>query len=386
MKILFAVDNLKCGGIQKAYISQLNTLDSNKYEIYALLRRKEGEWINQLNDNIKIIENPDYFYWLDIPKGKILKCIIRLLKQPTILYKFIFYTIRGIIKRDMTKQRQYLWLSIKDKIPKLEGYYDYAIDYSGTFRHYIVDKVDSKFKLSWIHSDYRVYQRDKNLDNIYFRLYDKIICVSDSCKLIFDNEFPEHISKSEVFENIVDKQNIIKKANEIVDFDNDYQGFRIIDVTRLVPGKYVELSIDVCELLVKENFDIKWYIVGDGPEFKRLYNLTIEKGISNNFVFLGMKPNPYPFIKKANIFVHCSHFEGKSVAIDEAIALNKLVIVNNYLTAKDQISNGVNGFIVETNKHELFKKIKDILLNKEMSMIKINDICQKKFDDIIWND
>ena len=54
---------------------------------------------------------------------------------------------------------------------------------------------------------------------------------------------------------------------------------------------------------------------------------------------MGVKENPYPYIKKADIYVQPSRYEGKSIAIDEAKILKKPIVVTNFSTAKDQIEN-----------------------------------------------
>jgi glycosyltransferase involved in cell wall biosynthesis len=365
-KVLIAVDNLKCGGIQKAFISLANSLDYEKYDVYVLLRRSEGDWLTMLDSNVKIIDTPNYFFWLDLPKGKVITCIKKLVNNPFLLLYFIYSIIHGVAIRNMTKERQYFWTKVKDKINKLDGNYDVAIDFSGTFRQYIADKVDAKTKLTWIHSDYRVYMRDKGIDNRYFNFYKKIICVSETCKEIFDTEFPNFKDQSIVIDNIINKNQIFNLAEEPVDFDNSFDGIKIVDVTRVVPGKNLELAIHTCKKLINAGFKIKWYIIGTGEEVDRLKKITSEQNVQNEFIFLGQKPNPYPYMKRADLFVHCSLFEGRSVAIDEALALGKTVIVTNYPTAKDQITNNVNGYICENNINSLFNTITNSVHKKSI--------------------
>ena len=68
-----------------------------------------------------------------------------------------------------------------------------------------------------------------------------------------------------------------------------------------------------------------------------------ENQLQDHFILLGMKENPYPYIKEADIYVQPSRFEGKSIAIDEAKILQKPIVVTNFSTAKDQIKNQENG-------------------------------------------
>ena len=56
-KLLFSSNNLDIGGIERALITLINELSKNSdYEITLVLDKKEGLFINDVNDNIKIIE------------------------------------------------------------------------------------------------------------------------------------------------------------------------------------------------------------------------------------------------------------------------------------------------------------------------------------------
>ena len=76
---------------------------------------------------------------------------------------------------------------------------------------------------------------------------------------------------------------------------------------------------------------------------------------------MGIKENPYPYIKKATVYVQTSRFEGKSVAIDEAKILHKPILVTNFPSAKDQIENGVNGSIVAMDANSIANGIQQLV-------------------------
>jgi glycosyltransferase involved in cell wall biosynthesis len=61
--------------------------------------------------------------------------------------------------------------------------------------------------------------------------------------------------------------------------------------------------------------------------------------------------------------VQPSRFEGKSLAIDEAKILHKPILVTNFTSAKDQITNLENGVIVDLNAVSIAQGISDLLHN-----------------------
>ena len=115
----------------------------------------------------------------------------------------------------------------------------------------------------------------------------------------------------------------------------------------------------------EKGLDFRWYILGNDPlgYRKELENLIHQYEVEDRFILLGFASNPYPFMNDANIIVHFSRFEGRSVFIDEALALKKPILLTNYPTAKDQIKNGVNGWICEFDENELCEKLSYVLIN-----------------------
>ena len=59
---------------------------------------------------------------------------------------------------------------------------------------------------------------------------------------------------------------------------------------------------------------------------KKLEKMIEENDLQEIFILLGMKENPYPYIREADIYVQPSRFEGKSIAIDEAKILQKPIV------------------------------------------------------------
>ena len=171
--------------------------------------------------------------------------------------------------------------------------------------------------------------------------------------------------KSRVCQNIVD-MGLIKSQLKGKSFDDNFAGVRLLDVTRIDPNKGLDIAVRVCSMLKKQGVNFRWYILGNDPlgyrkELERLIQLY---DVVDSFILLGFTSNPYPYMNDADIIVHFSRFEGRSVSIDEALALRKPILLTNYPTAKDQITNGVNGWICEFDEKELCEKLIELINNK----------------------
>ena len=77
-------------------------------------------------------------------------------------------------------------------------------------------------------------------------------------------------------------------------------------------------------------------------------SLIESEGLQSDITMLGNRDNPYPYVKYADLFALTSQFEGRPLAVDEAIALGCPVIVTNYTSAKEQVKPEY-GFVIEND-------------------------------------
>ncbi|RZJ25383.1 MAG: glycosyltransferase, partial [Flavobacterium sp.] len=103
-----------------------------------------------------------------------------------------------------------------------------------------------------------------------------------------------------------------------------------------------------------------WYILGEGEERPVLEEKIKANNLQQRFILLGIKENPYPYVKRADLYVQPSRFEGKSIAIDEAKILAKPIVVTNFPSIVDQITHLENGFITEINAQSIADAIESV--------------------------
>ena len=367
-KVLVIGRSLSIGGVEKALVGLLNSIDYSKYDVDLLLSMKEGDLLNDINKNVNILPEQDFFNWVTLSKQGILKSFVQLSKHPIVLFKYVKNIAFGLCFRRMAEARQRMWNESIDYIPALSAKYHYALDFSGLFRLFTLKKVNANYKYTWIHSDYRVFGLNTSLDKPLLSSFDKICCVSESCKQIFDSIFPDIKYKSIVVQNIIDRQLIKKQACSTGGFTDGFNGIRLLDVTRIDPNKGLDIAVDVCAILKARGVDFRWYVLGNDPlgYRKRLERIIKERGVEQYFILLGFSSNPYPFMKQSDIIVHFSRFEGRSVAIDEAQALHKPILVTNYPTAKDQIISGFNGIISEFDVQALTDNLLQLINSRTL--------------------
>jgi len=75
-KIIFFSCNLCIGGMEKALVTLINSIDTKKDEVTLVLEHKEGELCKELNKNVKIVD-----YDLSSNRNIIIRRFINLVKK-----------------------------------------------------------------------------------------------------------------------------------------------------------------------------------------------------------------------------------------------------------------------------------------------------------------
>jgi glycosyltransferase involved in cell wall biosynthesis len=81
-------------------------------------------------------------------------------------------------------------------------------------------------------------------------------------------------------------------------------------------------------------------ILGEGPLRGSLEGRVHELGLEGAVGFLGFRPNPYPWMAQASVFVQASLFEGFGVAILEALACGAPVVATDCPSGPSEILRG----------------------------------------------
>tara|TARA_B110001450_G_C17616795_1_gene479581 strand:- start:256 stop:1365 length:1110 start_codon:yes stop_codon:yes gene_type:complete len=173
--------------------------------------------------------------------------------------------------------------------------------------------------------------------------------------------------------NPFDKDFIKKRLstkNKKVDFFK--KGYiNIISIGRLTDQKDHLTSIKAIKIL-KPNLKVKMVIVGKGTNKFLLKKYIKINKLDNKIKLIGYKKNPYPYLKKSNIVLLSSKYEGLPNILLEAQFLKKYIISTNCPTGpKEILLNGRAGDLVKISDYKkianlinIYEKQKKIIDNK----------------------
>ena len=367
-KILFMVSSMNIGGVEKSLLSLLSVIPKDKYDITVLTLEKKGGFLDYIPSYIKV-EEAAWFkeikpIIMESPQRTIKKYLKenKVFKIPTFIYSYY--------KSKNTDNRYIYYKNILKSIPENEGEYDVAIAYAGPTEiidAYITHKVKAKKKIGWVHFDISKHKINEKLYENLYEKFDKIFTVSNEANKKLNEIIPSTVNKSEVLLNIISKELINEMAKEDINFDNEFNGIKIVTVGRLSKEKGQDLAIKALANLKKGGYKVRWYCVGEGNSREEYESLIKDNKLEEDFILLGATPNPYPYIKNSDIYVQTSRHEGYCLTLAEAKCLCKPIVTTNFTGAYEQIEHGINGLIVPLNEDYIYKNVKYIMDNKSVS-------------------
>ncbi|WP_078428907.1 glycosyltransferase [Alkalihalobacterium alkalinitrilicum] len=377
--LLFVMPSLSAGGGEKSLVNLLQQIDYNNYNVDLFLFSQTGLFFNTIPKEVAILDLPlRYIYFTKSFKHSIEHFIKN--SQINLAYNRVMFTLKNRYSKNSDRSEQYTWKFLRSSFDQLEKEYDAAIGYlEKTSIYFVVDKVKAKKKIGWIHTNYTNSGMDRDFDQYYFNRLDHIITVSEECATALKENFVELSKKVKVIYNIVSPKVINKLSIDNVEDVGYSNGVTdIVTVARLSHEKGIDIAIQSCKILIEKGYPVRWFVIGEGKERVKLETMIKDLDLTDVFILLGTKENPYPYIKNADIYVQPSRYEGKSIAIDEAKILNKPIVVTNFKTAKDQITDGNNGIIVNQDDESIADGVEILIKDKaQRNILATNLSCEK---------
>lgn len=350
---------MESGGVSKSMSSLLNVIDVKKYEVDLFITNPTGVFMDLIPPAINIIKDEKTrLLFSSFPKNLLL-----LLKKGYVFSLFV----RMIAALLMLINKGYGAWILSRMMYTIKKEYDLAIDYNGQHQlYYLVDKIKATKKSSFFHSDYKMWSYYYSMDKLYYPKLDALFTISDICVNSLIDFFPNVSENIHLMENISVPLLIEQMANQLIEDMNEICQYRFVTVGHVCKTKGSDLAIETAALLKEKGLDFKWYFIGGISDKEYYLKKCKAYDVQNEIVYLGLKTNPYPYIKKADLFIQPSLFEGKSIALDEAKLLCKPIVVTNFSTVNDQFTNGYNATITDFSVEKITSDIYCLVNDKKL--------------------
>ena len=373
-KILFVINTFSRAGAEMALLDLLRKLDemneehgNRKYDISLLVLMGQGELVSQLPESVHLLNRKYSMDSVLEPRGKrhMIATVLKALLHKGTGVRLTPYMLKAY--RQMRRSREVridklLWRALSDGAPEFDETYDLAIAFlEGGSAYYVADHVKAKKKAAFIHIDYEKAGYSRELDRDCYVQYDALFPIGEQVRSQFLKVYPECAGRTHIFHNILDVDLIRAKAKETGGFSDTYSGIRILTVGRMTKQKAYPVAIEAMHLLKQRGLRARWYVLGEGPEREALMQQIAKDGLQEEFFLLGACSNPYPYFAQADIYVHATGFEGKSIAIQEAQILGCPIVASDINW--EQIQHGVDGLICPLDANAVASAVQELIEN-----------------------
>lgn len=353
MKIIVLTTSLSRGGITSFMIPLVNFLIEENHDVTLAYTIDEGNYVDRISNKVHKLQYKTC--------GKYSK-LLRYIRK-----NVIFDVLRIVMRKKnaipkYSSIQRIAYINAED-VFITDQKYDIAISTTEGFCNAVVaNRIVADRKIGWIHPDMRSLGLDIKKGTLILNKFNYIVSVSQSGCETLKTFFPNAEGKFVHIDNMIDSESIrMKSMVKINDMYKDVNERTLVTVCRIAnESKRLDRIISVADNLKKQSFIFKWYIIGDGPDYNMLNALIKEKSLVDKVILLGARSNPFPYIKKADYFVLTSQYEGKPIVIEEAKVLHTPIIVTNYSSAKNQVSEKM-GVVVDNTDEKLIEQISNVI-------------------------
>lgn len=372
--ILINMHYLEIGGAETALIGLLNALDPKRVDVDLFLHDHRGEMMQFVPEWVNVLPAIKEYTMLERPIKELVKRGHWLIAGARLWAKYISKKAYKKSHSSLPNAGIFHYIAkyTTPLLPKINPTVTYDLSISFLNPHQTTaQKVNARKRIAWIHTDYTKIWVDANDELPVWSKYDYIASISPDVTKTFLQTFPSFANTNKIveIENILSPAFVRRRA-DIKNVEGEMSKYggevKLLSIGRFSEAKNYDNVPDICQRMVKEGVDVKWFIIGFGGDEQLIRRKIEEAGMQEHVIILGKRSNPYPYIKACDIYVQPSRYEGKSVTVREAQMLCKPVVVTNYPTASSQIKNGIDGVIVPMDNEGCARGSAQVITDKAL--------------------
>lgn len=235
-----------------------------------------------------------------------------------------------------------------------------------------VCRLAARRRLVMVRNDAADDRRGKLARNIarYAHRIDHYVCVSQSVLESLVSRFPQTRAKAIRIYNLIDPE-VMRSAAAAG--PNPFGGaapeLRVLSVCRLQESQKALLRmVEVHRRLLDAGHRHEWHVLGDGPDRLLLEQEIARQGVAATFILHGAVADPFPWYRHADLVAVLSRYEGLCGVVNEARVLERPLIATRFAGIEEQVTHGVNGWIVEQDVGAICEGLKKMLLDSALRM------------------
>ncbi len=371
-KILFIMNELKCGGVERSFMSALSLFASPKYDVTLVVIDKSGVFVEELPSWVHVHELP----LLKMDRYEYLYGRTAAVKY-AIAHGLMWYALKTmglwLLWMLSGRRRNYHLLSFQRMVRRVKltipTKYDCVFAYGGMYPSSVValELFKAPLMTAWFHLETQAEREGQEFYDKLYRHFQRRFCCSARLAEQLNSSYCQGEKRFEKFTYYLNPRLYRELANQDGGFSDDFKGIRLLTVGRLEYQKGYDLAIEAMNRLKRSGYNVRWYVIGWGGKEDEYRRMIAERELQDDFILLGLNKNPYAYFSQCDIYVQPSRYEGYCLTVAEARAFNRPIVCTDFAGASEQIRSGENGLIVSTiSVDAIFDGIKKLLDNANL--------------------
>jgi len=335
IKVLFLINDLGLGGVERLTINFANSMNRDKFEIFvATLFTRPTSFFSKkdFREDVNLTKFSFKNFW-DLPQWFELYRLIRKNKFDVVFTQLFMADTIGRITAFLAGV-PVITTAIQNIIPNLQK------------KYIVVNKLLRYITNACICPTAAITEYAKKVIKFPVR---KIV------------EIPTNCVDETRFINLKIDKNKFKEELGVLPEDRI-----VVTIGRLISQKGHRVLLDAAPKVLAKEKNVHFLIVGDGRLEQELKKRSEELGISNRVKFLGSRRDTPELLAISDIFVFPSIWEGQGMILFEAFFSRIPIVASNVGGIPDVVKNGETGILAEPgNADDLANKLILALQNPE---------------------
>ena len=339
-RIAFILASLDGGGVERVTLNLAEEFTNRGYEVDLLVADAKGEYKDLVPAGVNLI---------DFHKPRLLSCI-------------------PDIKKYLIEKNPDAFLSGKDYI-NLTVIMAKLLARSQTN---LIVSTHTNISRQLEVLDSRSFKIIARLVKYFYRFANHIVGVSKGVAEDLHHLTGINQSKIHVVYNPVVTEELLAKAQQEVDHPWFKEDIPVaVAVGRFDKAKDYPTMLKAMRAL-QNTRKVRLVIVGDGAEKEHLVSLVDQYKLNDVVDFVGFQSNPYPYMRKADLFVLSSAYEGFGIVVAEALAVGTPVVSTNCPSGPGEIlEGGKYGTLVNVGDYIGLSRAMDATINNPLPKEKL---------------
>lgn len=353
-RILFVFNRMSMSGASPALVSLLEELSLRGIKTELLLFEHKGEMLPNLRKITTLLPENVALVAAFGSRKRATENILAFVSKVGFLISSLFLGKKRALTRLYRREAK----SFAD--------YDAAVAFGEREVTDFVSHIPVRNKVAWVHSNFGNIVRGYEISD-FERTYARfahVVCTSESSYASMLPYMRNRRTSMHMLRDIVSSSFVARECERLPYTLPEFvpsDVIKLVSVGRFDDRRKFDRIIKAASKLKSEGLRFCWIIVGGGELFEEIRAMRDAAQLRGEVILTGVMESAYSVMAIADCVVVTSGYEVNATVAREALIMHKPVIATDFESARELVSEGVNGLICENSAEGVTAAVEALL-------------------------